>query len=396
MAVPATRINGGFKPFCPPEGEIRDRLERTHAALKGAGFDGLLAFSAFLAKDGHVCYLTNHKITNAPWSFNERNNGFGFAAVVLPLAGKPILLPGTRFDRRAVSPLVTDVRIGFDLASRLRETIEDAGLERARLAVAGTDVMPFYYSERIRKDFPNIRLEPADDLIEGLRIVKSRFELKIMAEAADICEKGFQAAFRASRPGVTEVDIANAAYVACMEAGADRVDRTRVRAGKEVVVWSRWPLSTLNRVRDGDMVFFDMVGWYKNYAFDELRCWTVSKPTLRQRSLLEEASHLTERMCETAQPGKPVGAWVQETKEYFRGRPFGDALSMVGHGIGLEVVENPWFESQVTMPLIPGMVLCLESGFVIPGKAHVRIEKEIVIEKNGARFLGKFPPRLWK
>ena len=42
------------------------------------------------------------------------------------------------------------------------------------------------------------------------------------------------------------------------------------------------------------------------------------------------------------------------------------------------------------------MVLCLESGFVIPGKAHVRIEKEIVIDKTGAKFLGAFPPRLWK
>src|SRR6266851_6744190 len=188
--------HAGLPRFCPPGREIKSRLDLVHVALRSAGFDGLLAFSAFLAKDGHVCYLTNHKITNAPWSFNARNNGFGFAAVLLPVGGALILLPGTRFDRAAVSPLVTDVRTGFDFAATLRGAITDAGLSAARLGVAGTDVMPMYYSDSLRKAFPRLRLESADDLIEGLRIIKSPFELRLMEEAAGVCDKGLEAAFR--------------------------------------------------------------------------------------------------------------------------------------------------------------------------------------------------------
>ena len=387
----------GSPRFCPPDREIKSRLDRTHAALRSAGFDGLLAFSAFLAKDGHVCYLTNHKITNAPWSFNARNNGFGFAAVLLPVGGAPILLPGTRFDRAAVSPLVTDVRTGFDLDATLREAITDAGLAEARIGVAGTDVMPLYYSDSLRKAFPRIRLESADDLIEGLRIIKSPFELRLMEEAVAVCDKGLEAAFRASqRAGATENDIASATYVACMKAGADRVDRVRVRAGDEVVAWARWPFATARRVRRGDLIYIDLVGWHKNYVFDEARCWVVPEPDAWQRSLLEEGLHLTERMRDTVEIGRPVGSWVTETIEYFRKRPFGQELSIVGHGVGLEVVENPWFEREESMPLTPGMVLCLESGFVVPGRALVRIEKEIVVEERGARFLGRFRSRLWK
>ena len=381
--------------FCPPEREIRSRLERTHAALAAATLDGLVAFAGFLAKDGHVCYLTNHKITNAPWSFNERNNGFGFAAVVLPLGGAPILLPGTRFDRKAVSLVVRDVRPGFDLAAGLRDALRDAGLARARVGLAGTDVMPVYYAERLRRDFPGLRLEPADDLIEGLRIVKSPLEIRLMEEAVHVCDAGLGAAYRASRVGATEVEIANAAYLASMKAGADRVDRVRVRAGKEMVAWGRWPLSTSNRLRAGDLVYIDFVGWYRNYVWDEARCWAVPKPDAWQRALLEEGAHLTDRMRETARPGVPIGAWVGETIDYFGKRRFGKALSIVGHGVGLEVVENPWFEREVTMPLAPGMVLCLESGFVVRGKAFVRVEREIVIEQRGARFLGRFRSRLW-
>ncbi len=129
--------------------------------------------------------------------------------------------------------------------------------------------------------------------------------------------------------------------------------------------------------------------------FDEARTWAVPRPDRWQRALLEEGVHITERMRETARPGLPVGDWVRETAGYFRRRAFGRALSIVGHGVGLEVVENPWFEPDVTTPLDPGMVLCLESGFVVPAKALVRVEKEIVIETGGARFLGKFRSRLW-
>jgi len=383
--------------FCPPDREIKSRLDRTHVALRSAGFDGMLAFSAFLAKDGHVCYLTNHKITNAPWSFNARNNGFGFAAVLLPVGGAPILLPGTRFDRAAVSALVTDVRTGFDLGATLREAITDAGLAEARIGVAGTDVMPLYYSDSLRNAFPRLRLESADDLIEGLRIIKSPFEIQLMEEAAAVCDKGLEAAFRASqRTGATENDIANATYVACMKAGADRVDRVRVRAGDEVVAWARWPFATARRVRRGDLIYIDLVGWHKNYVFDEARCWVVPRPDAWQRSLLEEGLHLTERMRDTVEIGRPIGSWVAETIDYFRARPFGQELSIVGHGVGLEVVENPWIERDEPMPLTPGMVLCLESGFVVPGRALVRIEKEIVVEKRGARFLGRSRSRLWK
>ncbi len=317
--------------------------------------------------------------------------------MLLPVGGAPILLPGTRFDRAAVSPLVTDVRTGFDLGATLREAITDAGLAEARIGVAGTDVMPLYYSDALRKAFPRLRLESADDLIEGLRIIKSPFELRLMEEAAAVCDKGLEAAFRASqRAGATENDIASATYVACMKAGADRVDRVRVRAGEEVVAWARWPFATARRVRRGDLIYIDLVGWHKNYVFDEARCWVVPEPDAWQRSLLEEGLHLTERMRDTVEIGRPIGSWVTETIEYFRRRPFGEALSIVGHGVGLEVVENPWFEREEPMPLTPGMVLCLESGFVVPGRALVRIEKEIVVEERGARFLGKFRSRLWK
>ncbi len=382
--------------FCPPPREIRVRLDRARAALRQARLDGLLAFSSFLAKDGHVCYLANHKLTQAPWSYYGRNNGFGFAALLLPVDGPPILLPGTAYDRHGVSAVITDIRPGFDFDGLLRDALRDAGLAHARIGVAGTDVMPFYYSERLRTGCPGIRLEAADDLIEGLRIIKTPFELRIMEEAARVCDRGLDAAVRAGRAGATEVEVANAAYLACMEAGADRVDRVRVRAGREIVNRGRWPLATANRIRRGDLVYLDLVGWYKNYVFDEARTWAVPKPDRWQRALLEEGVHITERMRETARPGRTVGAWVQETIDYFRPRAFGDALSIVGHGVGLEVVENPWFEPDVTLALAPGMVLCLESGFVIPSKALVRVEKEIVIEQGGARFLGRFRSRLWR
>ena len=60
--------------------------------------------------------------------------------------------------------------------------------------------------------------------------MKSPLEVSILEEAAHVCDTGLEAAWRAGRVGASEVEIANAAYAASMRAGADRVDRVRVRA----------------------------------------------------------------------------------------------------------------------------------------------------------------------
>ena len=71
------------------------------------------------------------------------------------------------------------------------------------------------------------------------------------------------------------------------------------------------------------------------------------------------------------------------------GEQFGHGL---GHGMGLDVHEAPYFNQQSTLVrLEPGMVMTVEPGIYLPGVGGVRIEDDVLITDNGCRVLTDFP-----
>jgi Xaa-Pro aminopeptidase len=66
----------------------------------------------------------------------------------------------------------------------------------------------------------------------------------------------------------------------------------------------------------------------------------------------------------------------------------------VGHGLGLEVHEDPSLDPGSTTVLEPGMVFTIEPGIYLPGFGGVRIEDDVVVEEDGCRVLTKSDRRL--
>ena len=62
-------------------------------------------------------------------------------------------------------------------------------------------------------------------------------------------------------------------------------------------------------------------------------------------------------------------------------------IHRVGHGLGLELHEEPSLEPGSGIPLEEGMVFTVEPGVYIPGWGGIRIEDDVVVEAVGARLL---------
>ena len=66
-----------------------------------------------------------------------------------------------------------------------------------------------------------------------------------------------------------------------------------------------------------------------------------------------------------------------------------DMLHSIGHGVGLDIHEYPFFGTRVDFLLKENMVVTDEPGIYIPNKFGVRIEDTLLISKYSAISLTK-------
>jgi Xaa-Pro dipeptidase len=69
-------------------------------------------------------------------------------------------------------------------------------------------------------------------------------------------------------------------------------------------------------------------------------------------------------------------------------------IHRTGHGLGLDVHEEPWIVEGNEMRLEEGMAFTIEPGAYLEGWGGVRIEDDIVVTKDGCESLTTFSREL--
>ncbi len=376
-----------------PEGEYRQRHANLSAAVAARGLDGLLAFSAYMEREGHVLYLTGHRIVFPPWASDDRRNGAGFSSCLV-VPGQGIhLFAAFQTDRATVADTVAAIVETMDLNTALigalRRQYGPGG--PARLGITGSDVLNVKAYRALHDAFPGTEWVVADDLLVSLRMVKSDYEQQCLRAAARTADAGIRAAWEAGVAGVSEKTVARAVAAACQDAGADHVARIRLRTGADVLVSGRWPLATDRTIAPGDLVYMDLLGWVGHYAFDVARTWSAGPTDDVRENLLTQSANLLERTIHAIRPGATGDEVARSVGASYQGTPWFERYEPMGHGIGIECVENPWIMPGSSIPLAAGMVLSLEPEFVIPGKAKGQQEDMVLVTPTGVERLTESP-----
>jgi Xaa-Pro aminopeptidase len=371
--------------FSLPENEYQTRLARTRERLRSDEYSGLLAFSGYGERDGNICYLCGHK-NSFPYSpKTEYVSGLGYSALLLPTEGVTTLISPLGFQANRVVG-VERTKTSTNLLRDLVYAIHETGLQAARLAVAGADIMPAAYMDELRRQLPEITLDYSEKILGDQRLVKSENEIRLMKHASKIADTAMRAAIEAIKPGVTESAVGSAARQAAMRAGADYVVRDRVQSGAEMGQL-RWPFASPKKIRRGELVSIDLVGWAGAYGFDILRIGCAGRLNRQQRKLIEIAAQATDTMSDKLIEGGEIEASVSPLKGLERD---GFEVSAFGHGIGLEIVENPYLFAGVAGRLSSGMVLCIEPE-VRWKRNFTSIENEVIVTGRKPELLTKLP-----
>ena len=118
----------------------------------------------------------------------------------------------------------------------------------------------------------------------------------------------------------------------------------------------------------------------------------VGSPTAKQRKYFEIMLEAQDAALEAFKPGARCREVDMAANRVLRARgcrPF--IRHHTGHGLGLEEHEPPWLDIGDRTVMRPGMVFSCEPGVYIPGLGGFRHSDTVLIKKDGAEILTRYP-----
>jgi Xaa-Pro aminopeptidase len=232
-----------------------------------------------------------------------------------------------------------------------------------------------------------VRWVPMEGLAEGLRAVKDAAEVGLIRDAARVGSEVMEAAIRLVQPGVTELDIAAEIGYRMKQKGAsgESFDAI-VAAGPRSALPHARP--TDRRIGKNELVVLDLGAILRRYCSDLTRTVYVGRAPARVRRWYEAVLEAQGAAREAVGPGVTSGAVDAAARSVLQRSGFGQYfVHSIGHGIGLEIHEDPRLARGQEKPLVAGNVITLEPGIYVEGVGGIRIEDDALVTPNGAEIL---------
>ncbi|MCD6383966.1 MAG: aminopeptidase P family protein [Thermoplasmata archaeon] len=225
-----------------------------------------------------------------------------------------------------------------------------------------------------------------DSTITEMRKIKSREELEAMKKAAAVADSGYRFLKEFIRPGLTELDIVRELnhHLRSQKGVSNFAFETIIASGPHAAYSHHDPTDRV--VKKGDAVICDFGVVVGGYCSDMTRTFLVGEVEEKLREiydLVQRAQHESEGKVKV---GEKLNVLDLTPRRLFEKEGYGQYYPhSVGHGLGLEVHEEPLgIRPNTKGEQKEGMVITIEPGIYIPGLGGVRIEDDFLITNKGA------------
>jgi Xaa-Pro aminopeptidase len=144
-------------------------------------------------------------------------------------------------------------------------------------------------------------------------------------------------------------------------------------------------------LREGDLAWIDMGAVHDNYCSDITRTFPVGTPDDELQQIYRVVYRAQKEAREKTRPGMTAGEVDSICRDVITATGYGEYfIHRTGHGLGLDVHEEPYIVQTSKLVLEPGMVFTIEPGVYLPGKGGVRIEDDVVVTDKGVESLTSY------
>ncbi|MGH4019478.1 MAG: M24 family metallopeptidase [Pseudonocardiaceae bacterium] len=368
-----------------PTSAFTTRLERARTAARTAGVDALL-----VTPSPDLRYLLG-----TGGESHER-----LTCLVLPVDGDPVLVvpklerPG--LDATPVPALglqVAEWTDGDDPYLMVAELLRSSGPVPARAALG--DAMPAAHVLRLREALPATEQVLASPVLRELRMRKDTAEIEALAAAGEAIDRVHARMGEWLRVGRTEAEVGADITVAMVAEGHTEAAFVIVGSGPHGASPHH---DVSGRVlQPGDVVVVDIGGpTPAGYHSDCTRTYSLGEPAGADVAGTYAVLHAAQDAAVgTVRPGVTAEQVDAAARRPITEAGFGEYfIHRTGHGIGLEVHEEPYIVGGNGLVLEPGMAFSVEPGIYLPGRWGARIEDIVVVTEDGARRLNNRPRAL--
>jgi len=287
-----------------------------------------------------------------------------------------------------------------------------AGVDGAVDNYGADEAYSIDYLEEILPDLlaGRTQIEP-DELINGMRRIKSEYEVSLMRKAAEVSCRAHERAMRATKPGVYEYQVESEIIHEGYQHGLRSMAYPSIVAGGNNACVLHY-VENKDVLKDGDLLLIDAGVECDHYASDISRTFPVSgKFSQAQKDLYQIVLDSQLATIEIVKPGTPwidlhnksvevvvkglveLGILKGEVSQLIDDGAHREFyMHGVGHLIGMDV-----HDVGERGDLLVGMALTVEPGIYIPSDCEsveekyrgigIRIEDDIVVTEEGNEVL---------
>jgi Xaa-Pro aminopeptidase len=355
--------------------DVAGRLGRLREVLPEAGCDALL-----VTKLVNIRYLT----------------GFtGSAGRLLVLADDVLFVTDGRYQEQSAEQLAAagvDARIEIGrTAAAQQESLSTAAKGIARLGLEANDVTWAQKRKYESEWFADAELVATERLVDDLRMTKDEGEVARIEAAAAIATSALDRVGQRLLERPTEAEFALELDIEIRRLGAEGNSfETIVGSGPNGAKPHARPGS--RRVEEGDLVVLDFGALVDGYCSDMTRTVMLGDPSPTQARMLEVVASSQQAGVDAVGAGVACIDVDRACRSVIEEAGWGDAfLHGTGHGVGLEIHEDPRVSYVSDATLAAGFVVTVEPGVYLPEHGGVRIEDTVVVTTDGCRSLTHAP-----
>jgi Xaa-Pro aminopeptidase len=236
-----------------------------------------------------------------------------------------------------------------------------------------------------------VRWVPAPGQVEGLRMCKDAAELAQMRRAAILAGEVMRSAIGLLKPGIREFEVgAEIEYQMRKRGASGPAFETIVAFGERAALPHARP--TAKRLRKNELVVLDLGVILGHYCSDITRTVHVGRASKRIRTWYQAVLEAQTAAIAAAKSGAACGD-VDGAARRVLARYHLDHLFVhsTGHGLGLEVHEDPKVARGQKRRLEPGNVITIEPGVYAAGIGGIRIEDDVAVHADRTEVLTRVP-----